>query len=750
MDANERFILRQRAVILGHLVGCPRFPVAYLADRNFLCGSQELMSETLFRRLAAEQEALEEAGTIWVPLSRRGGRRGVPKFLGGAAARRARKIALDGLSEAVARLSSRQVDRAPLARKLDRMCEVFGLDEVESRILGLYALRAIDGALEDILEDSDLEPMRSQPPRFIATLLDCTAAEIRPRIGGGSRLHRLGIFERDDTTMPGRRTLTLSEAVLKILNNESVSPERIVDAFYQREPAAELEPVDFTHLENELDLIVRLFRAGWKSRQAGLNVLLYGPPGVGKTQFARLVAKRLNASVFSVPQADTDGDTTSPSQRRMAHDVFQRLCQGERRPLLVVDEAEGLLGEAFDFAVLFGGRTREADEKKAWVTLALGCNPLPVIWIVNHHENIHPAARRRFALCIRFPELPHAAKRRVWGRILSRHGSRFQISAETQERLVNAYDLAPGHVARAVDSWEQITGHRKPELRDLQQLLDQTQRLCHGTSSDATKLRQIDTRYDPSLLEITGDLDADQLSRIVSRFLAGMEDSRLAVGLPHQVSLLFHGPSGAGKTELAKYLAREAGRRLQVERMSDLLSMWVGQSEQNIAHAFAKAADQGNVLLLDEFDSLAFDRSKTTKSWETSQINELLQQIENHRGVLIGCTNLVEHLDPAISRRFSHKIGFAGIRVAKRRTAVEHYFSDFLGGSGVRREQGEVLQRLPALYPGDLQAVRQRYGTNALLGETPNAEVLVAALQDEVRYHKGQGRKIGFQSNGVD
>ena len=105
----------------------------------------------------------------------------------------------------------------------------------------------------------------------------------------------------------------------------------------------------------------------------------------------------------------------------------------------------------------------------------------------------------------------------------------------------------------------------------------------------------------------------------------------------------------------------------------------------------------------------------------------------------------MEHLDQAISRRFSHKIGFAGIRVDKRRTAVERYFADFLKGGRLTRMQGQTLKEFPALYPGDLQAVRQRYATNALLGESPGAEVIITALKDEVSYHKGDGKKIGFQ-----
>ncbi|MDH4247147.1 MAG: ATP-binding protein, partial [Deltaproteobacteria bacterium] len=187
------------------------------------------------------------------------------------------------------------------------------------------------------------------------------------------------------------------------------------------------------------------------------------------------------------------------------------------------------------------------------------------------------------------------------------------------------------------------------------------------------------------------------------------------------------------------------GCNLQVERMSDLLSMWVGESEKNMANAFRKAASQGSILLLDEFDSLAYDRNKAQRSWEVSQTNELLQQIENYPGVLIASTNLVDSLDQAISRRFSHKVGFAGLRKAARVQAVTDYFRDWLGIAELDGRKQARLEMIPNLYPGDLRAVRQRFAADVLLGETPAPEALVAALEHEASFRKSESKPIGFK-----
>ena len=97
-----------------------------------------------------------------------------------------------------------------------------------------------------------------------------------------------------------------------------------------------------------------------------------------------------------------------------------------------------------------------------------------------------------------------------------------------------------------------------------------------------------------------------------------------APGAPADVSLLLTGPPGTGKTALAAALAERLDRPLLVKRASDLLSKWVGETEARIADAFAEARESGALLLFDEADSLLSDRADARRSWEISQVNELL------------------------------------------------------------------------------------------------------------------------------
>ena len=95
-------------------------------------------------------------------------------------------------------------------------------------------------------------------------------------------------------------------------------------------------------------------------------------------------------------------------------------------------------------------------------------------------------------------------------------------------------------------------------------------------------------------------------------------------------SLCLQGPPGTGKSAFARYLAERLGLEVLQKRASDLLSPWVGATEQQIAAAFAEARDAEAFLIFDEADSLLADRRSAHRSWEVSQVNEMLTWMETH------------------------------------------------------------------------------------------------------------------------
>lgn len=125
-----------------------------------------------------------------------------------------------------------------------------------------------------------------------------------------------------------------------------------------------------------------------------------------------------------------------------------------------------------------------------------------------------------------------------------------------------------------------------------------------------------------------------------------------------QARVCLYGPPGTGKSAFGRYIADMSRKQLIVKKASDIISPYLGESEQNMARMFQEATDQDAVLLLDEADTYLQDRKNLQRSWEVSGVNEMLTQIESFNGVFICSTNLMDSLDTAALRRFDLKIKF--------------------------------------------------------------------------------------------
>ena len=147
------------------------------------------------------------------------------------------------------------------------------------------------------------------------------------------------------------------------------------------------------------------------------------------------------------------------------------------------------------------------------------------------------------------------------------------------------------------------------------------------------------------------------------------------------------------------------------------------------------AEEKKAILFLDEADSLIRDRSGASHNWEVTQVNEMLTQMENFKGIFIAATNFDGTLDTASRRRFALKVKFGYLKPE----GIEKLWQAFFPSV----EMPDAVRNLRMLTPGDFNAA---YGTLRFYDKSElTAEIILDALKSEIAYKDGrEGRTMGL------
>lgn len=204
---------------------------------------------------------------------------------------------------------------------------------------------------------------------------------------------------------------------------------------------------------------------------------------------------------------------------------------------------------------------------------------------------------------------------------------------------------------------------------------------------------------------------------------------------PDSLNTLLYGALGTGKTEFAKHLARTLNRNLIIKKTSDLLNCYVGETEKAIRKMFKDAEEKKAILFLDEADSLIRDRSGATHNWEVTQVNEMLTQMENFKGIFIAATNFEGELDTASRRRFALKVKFGYLKPEGIEALWKGFFPTV--------QMPDAARNMRMLTPGDFNAA---YATLRFYDECELTDgVILEALKSKIAYKDGrEGRTMGL------
>ena len=464
---------------------------------------------------------------------------------------------------------------------------------------------------------------------------------------------------------------------------------------------------NYPHIKEDMKILLSFLKNAVSKKQKGVNVLLYGSAGTGKTELSKVIASELNLKLYEVAYDDGDG-YANEYQRIRSYCLAQSVLSAGSN-LLMYDEAEDIFNTKNDEKRQYG---------KAFINRSLETNEVPTIWITNNILDMDEAVVRRFNLAIEIG-IPTEDVR---AKIIKKYSENL-IDSKLVEKLAKNRFVAPAVVSNA--SLVVSNLNTKDKNKAFERVISNTLKAQGYDEIEKDEKPSVDlpSSYDPNF--VNSDCDLTEL-------MQGIKASKNA-------RMCLYGVPGTGKSAYAKFIAKSLKKPIIIKKGSDLLSMFVGGTEQNIALAFKEAKEKHAVLVFDEVDSFLQDRSMAARSWEVTQVNEMLVQMESFDGIFIATTNLIDNLDKACLRRFDLKLEFGYLLPEQ----AQNLFKKECALLKVKFDENasKKVSNLGLLAPGDFASVRRQ----AKFRPIKNGDDFCHRLELEVALkNEEKSAKIGF------
>jgi transitional endoplasmic reticulum ATPase len=398
--------------------------------------------------------------------------------------------------------------------------------------------------------------------------------------------------------------------------------------------------------------------------EAPKGVLLYGPPGTGKTLIARAIASETKLHFIRVNGPEIIHKFYGESEAKL-REIFEEASH-KAPSIIFIDEIDAIAPKRAE--VLGDVEKRVVAQLLALMDGMVSRGNVIVIGATNIPELIDPALRRpgRFDREIVIP-VPNTEGRRA---ILRIHSRRMPLAPDVDiDRLAQITHAFVGADLEALCKETGMVALRRylslEGENHLDSILATPEQLQITMEDFLTALREIEPTATREFYTERSTVKWHHIGGLhkIKEALVSVVDwpskypNLFAEGnvLPPR-GILFSGPSGTGKTLMAKALAGETGLNFISVSAPLLFSKWLGESERALHNLFKKAKQSAPcILLFDEIDALGVARGFVSESGAVERIasqffNELDNLSDLSQVIVLGATNRADLLDPALTR----------------------------------------------------------------------------------------------------
>ena len=398
--------------------------------------------------------------------------------------------------------------------------------------------------------------------------------------------------------------------------------------------------------------------------EAPKGVLLYGPPGTGKTLLAKAVAGETNANFTYLSGPEIMGKYYGESEERLRE--FFKQAEENTPSIIFIDEIDSIAPKREEVS----GEVEKRIVSQL-LTLMDGMKSrgkVVVIAATNRPDSLDPALRRpgRFDREIEIG-IPDEEGRHA---ILNIHTRGMPIDEKVDLKAISKIthgfvgaDLEVLAKEAAMRSLRRIMPEIDLDQEKISQEILQKIQITNEDFRDALKevrpsaLREVLIQTPNVTWDDVGGLESlkEELREAIE-WPIKHKDAFDYVGVDTPKGILLHGPTGTGKTLIAKAVAKMTESNFISIKGPELLSKWVGESEKGVREIFRKARLAAPcIIFLDEVDALVPRRGGSSDSHVTENVvSQILTEIDGleelHNVLIIGATNRLDIVDPAILR----------------------------------------------------------------------------------------------------